>query len=103
MAYNEHTGQKMISKVNTKEFEDNFDNIFRRKTDKWDESRIDIIGQNGDILVTEWKKHDGSRECPIPKGTKVVVETLNPQTNITYFAEDINWRAVKYYKVIGDK
>ena len=68
---NDVTGDLIKSRKNTKEFEDNFDNIFR-KTPKdplcnvcgkslgatkecawtscplnWDETRVDIIGQNG--------------------------------------------------------
>lgn len=63
---NDITGDFLISKVNTKEFEDNFDLIFRKKPQSldaayerrameeglvkepvFDENRIDIIGQNG--------------------------------------------------------
>jgi len=66
---NDITGDLIKSKVNSKEFEDNFDKIFRKKdplcdvcgkpldTTKecawtscplnWNESRVDIIGQNG--------------------------------------------------------
>ena len=66
---NDITGDLIKSKVNSKEFEDNFDKIFRKKDPlcdicgkvlnevkecawtgcplNWDESRVDIIGQNG--------------------------------------------------------
>ena len=47
---NDITGDALISKVNTKAYEDNFDKIFGKKkkqADDWDESRIDTIGQNG--------------------------------------------------------
>ena len=67
---NDITGDALISKINNKAFEDNFDRIFGKKslcdvcgqnTDKvqtcdntqcakfWDESRADDIGQNGNI------------------------------------------------------
>jgi hypothetical protein len=51
---NDVTGDLIKSRVNSKEFEDNFDNIFRKKPtvkkdDDWDEKRVDIIGQNGNI------------------------------------------------------
>lgn len=66
---NNITGDKIKSRVITKQFEDNFDRIFRQKDPlcdicgktlkatqecawtscplNWDEARIDIIGQNG--------------------------------------------------------
>ena len=73
---NDVTGDLIKSRVNSKEFEDNFDAIFRQNKDKvvetaalcdicgktlnavsecaftgcplnWDESRVDVIGQNG--------------------------------------------------------
>ena len=62
-SYNDITGDKIQSRVNNKQFEDNFDKIFRQKTkveptiptpdqpvdttDDWDEKRVDIIGSNG--------------------------------------------------------
>lgn len=54
---NDITGDALISKINTKEFEDNFDRIFRKKpeleqepeySEDWSD-RIQIIGQNGNI------------------------------------------------------
>jgi hypothetical protein len=68
---NDITGDAIKSRVNSKEFEDNFDNIFRKNPKdplcdvcgkslagtkecawtscplNWDETRIDIIGPNG--------------------------------------------------------
>ena len=67
---NDITGDAIKSRVNSKEFEDNFDNIFRKNKDplcdvcgktlsatkecawtscplNWDEARCDVIGQNG--------------------------------------------------------
>ena len=57
---NDVTGDLIKSRVNSKEFEDNFDNIFRKKPtvkkdDDWDEKRVDIIGQNGNIGYEEEK------------------------------------------------
>lgn len=61
--YNDITGDKLRSRVNNQQFEDNFDRIFRQKptvgyppltpdkpvepADDWNEERIDIIGSNG--------------------------------------------------------
>lgn len=55
---NDITGDALISKVNNKQYEDNFDRIFGKKPvvtpttpedvlDDWDENRIDVISQNG--------------------------------------------------------
>ncbi len=64
-SYNDVTGDKIQSRVNTKQFEDNFDRIFGKKnkttvadtvpapdkpvepTEDWNEERVDIIGSNG--------------------------------------------------------
>lgn len=69
---NDITGDSLISKVNTKAFEENFDKIFRKEAKRlcdicgkdleavaecawtscplnWSESRVDQIGQNGNI------------------------------------------------------
>lgn len=66
-ATNEITGDALVSKLNSKEFENNFDKIFGEKpkkprwvppplplneypensSDEWDEARIDTIGKNG--------------------------------------------------------
>lgn len=59
-SYNDVTGDKIQSRTNTKEFEDNFDRIFGKKNkvnetkkeEEWDEKRIDIIGSNGNVGYT---------------------------------------------------
>ena len=78
VARNDITGDKIKSKVSNKEYEDNFDKIFRNKssTDKpaqsneWDESRLDVIGQNGndgihyaspDQAYQQVEKHEKNR------------------------------------------
>lgn len=54
---NDITGDALISKINNKAFEDNFDRIFRKKpeleqepeySEDWSD-RIEVIGQNGNI------------------------------------------------------
>jgi len=72
---NSITGDLIKSRVNNKQFEDNFDNIFRKKDPlcdicgktlnavkecaftgcplNWDETRVDIIGSNGNIGYEE--------------------------------------------------
>lgn len=66
MSKNEITGDEIKTKVSSKEYEENFDKIFRKEKtsvgypplttnkpvessdkDDWDEERIDIIGSNG--------------------------------------------------------
>ena len=48
---NDITGDALISKTNSKEYEANWDKIFgkKKKEETFDEDRIDIIGQNGNI------------------------------------------------------
>jgi hypothetical protein len=63
-AINDITKDKLKSKINTKEYEDNYDKIFSKKkynlgyppltankpvdsTSDWDEKRVDIVGSNG--------------------------------------------------------
>ena len=68
---NDITGDSLISKTNSKEYENNYDKIFRKKESlcdicgkdlastkecawtscplNWDEERADIIGQNGNV------------------------------------------------------
>ena len=68
---NDITGDFLVSKPNSKQFEDNYDLIFRNKNPlcdicgkdlnatkecawtscplNWDEARADVIGQNGNI------------------------------------------------------
>ena len=72
---NDITGDLIKSRVNNQQFEDNFDNIFRKKDPlcdicgktlnavkecaftgcplNWDETRADIIGSNGNIGYEE--------------------------------------------------
>jgi hypothetical protein len=73
---NDVTGDLIKSRKNSKEFEDNFDAIFRKDKDplcdvcgksltatkecaftgcplNWDEARCDVIGQNGNIGYEE--------------------------------------------------
>jgi hypothetical protein len=45
-ARNDVTGDFIASKPNSEMFEKNFDLIFRKK-EKKEESRIDVVGQNG--------------------------------------------------------
>jgi tRNA(Ile2) C34 agmatinyltransferase TiaS len=75
---NDITGDIIKSRINNKQFEDNFDAIFKEKDPlcnvcgkslsakgqecawtscplNWDESRVDIIGQNGNIGYEEEK------------------------------------------------
>lgn len=72
MSKNDVTGDKLISKINNKNFEDGYDKIsgFGKKEKKpdeeWDEKRIDIVGQNGnvgyDLDIIYQKVHKESHE-----------------------------------------
>jgi hypothetical protein len=68
-------------------------------------SEHDININNGELLdeVHEWVKHDKSRVCPVPLDSIVQVETWTKHNHITYLARDLNWSAIKYYKVIEPK
>jgi hypothetical protein len=55
---NDITGDSLVSKTNSKAYEDNYDKIFGKKKKTvyyaenpldFDEERIDVIGQNGNI------------------------------------------------------
>jgi len=50
-----------------------------------------------------WTKHDGSIESPVPKDTPIEVETWTSQGNIFAKASELNWKAVKYYRVAEPK
>jgi hypothetical protein len=66
-SHNDITGDALISKISNKNFEENFDRIFRNKTpkepeqleldfgDEEAERRMDIIGSNGNIGYEESK------------------------------------------------
>jgi hypothetical protein len=65
--HNDITGDALVSRVNNKNFDDNFDRIFRNKKpqepvqleldfgDEEAERRMDIIGSNGNIGYEENK------------------------------------------------
>ena len=105
---NEITGDKIQTKgVFTKEAEDRFDLIFRKKepTERdpdpdWDEGRIDVIGQNGPTGEHyEWKKHDESPECPVSPYELIEVETWASKS-FKELAGNLEWKYVKFYRVI---
>jgi hypothetical protein len=58
---NDITGDSLVSKTNSKAYEDNYDKIFGKKKkvhyagtfSNFDEDRIDVIGQNGNIGYTD--------------------------------------------------
>lgn len=60
-AKNDITGAWIVSKPNTEMFEKNFDLIFGKK--KKEESRIDVVGQNGnDGLHYEYQLNKSTGE-----------------------------------------
>jgi hypothetical protein len=42
MSKNDITGDKLISRINSKQFEDNFDLIFKKQVDELDSTALDI-------------------------------------------------------------
>jgi hypothetical protein len=108
---NEITGDKIRTKgVLSKEAEDRFDAIFRKKepTERdpdpdWDEGRIDVIGQNGnDGEGYGWVKHDESSNCPTDKDVWIEVETWTAGS-FKEMAGNLEWKYVKFYRVIPEK
>ena len=52
MAKNDITGDSIFSKKNNKNYEDNYDLIYKKKNKpirdpEWNEDRMDVIGSNG--------------------------------------------------------
>jgi hypothetical protein len=106
---NEITGDKLITKTKSKSYDDNYDKIFGKKepTERnpdpdWDEGRVDVIGQNGnDGEGYGWKKHDGSDVCPEEPDTMIEVETWTSTGNVSAPACQLEWKYVKFYRVIS--
>ena len=80
--HNDITGDKIISKTNTKEYADNYDKIFGKANAK-----------------NEWHKHDGSELCPVNLNDNIQVETWTPN-QVTTVAYMLHWPSVKFYRVI---
>lgn len=67
-ARNDVTGDWIQSKPNSNMFEENFDKIFRKKKE---ESRIDVVGQNGnDGLHYEYQLNKSTGEVEKVECTK---------------------------------
>ena len=124
---NEITGDKIQTKgVFSKEAEDRFDLIFRKKerfegyttietghikkepTERnpdpdWDEGRIDVIGQNGnDGDGYGWVKHNESDVCPTDADAWIEVETWT-SSSFKELAGNLEWKYVKFYRVMENK
>ena len=84
MSTNDITGDRITSKVNSKEFVDNFDAVFRSKP------------------KPEWHKHDETYRSPVSHDTLIEVETYASMGNITETAGNIAWQYVKRYRVLSD-
>lgn len=82
--HNDITGDKLISKTNTKAYEDNYDKIFGKANAK-----------------NKWQKHDGNNVCPVDLSHMVEVETWTPN-KINTVAHMLDWKYVKYYRVVND-
>lgn len=52
--------------------------------------------------MTEWTKHDGSIVPPVLPNVKVKIETYASIPVDTFYAYWIDWRNVKWYKIVKD-
>jgi hypothetical protein len=52
--------------------------------------------------MTEWNKHDQSHISPVDIRKKVQVETYASLGKDIFFAYEIDWRNVKWYKIVKD-
>ena len=50
--------------------------------------------------MNTWIKHDGSIESPVDKETPIEVETWVITGNIFAKARELNWAAVKFYRIV---
>ena len=53
-------------------------------------------------IINVWQKHDKSITCPIDPRLTVEIETYTAN-NRHFIAGDINWLAVKFYRVVPAK
>ena len=49
--------------------------------------------------MNTWIKHDGSIESPVDKETPIEVETWTATGNVFAKARELNWVAVKFYRI----
>ena len=83
ISHNDITGDKIRTKgVFSKEAEDRFDEIFRKKP--------------------EWKKHDGSDTIPEQADAWIEVETWTSES-FKELARNLEWKYVKFYRVVDNK
>ena len=104
MSTNSVTGDSLVTKVGNKEqqqkYSDNYDRIFKKDASDWDEKRMDVIGSNGnDGEHYGWQKHDESFNCPVDNNDMIEVETWSP-IKVLNKAGNLNWKYVKFYRVI---
>lgn len=78
-------GSKARPILDRKTFEDNFDAIFRKPKEDWDEDRIDVIGQNGNDGL-HYKEKIMSDEAD---QANLQVE-LNERRSIAYASQQAN-------------
>ena len=50
-----------------------------------------------------WKKHDQSDQCAEDKDAWIEVETYSSNGNFTVRASSLDWKYVKFYRVIPEK
>jgi hypothetical protein len=50
--------------------------------------------------LTSWLKHNGTKDSPVPRDYLIEVETWTARGNFKVKSQDLNWVAVKFYKVI---
>lgn len=50
-------------------------------------------------MPTTWVKHDGSIESPVEASVSIEVETYTTSPNIIAKASELNWKAIKFYRL----
>ena len=50
-------------------------------------------------MHTTWIKHDGSIESPVEATAVIEVETYTSNPNIIAKASELNWKAIKFYRI----
>ena len=53
--------------------------------------------------MTAWKKHNGSETCPVSPYEMIEVETWASTGSFKEFAGNLEWKYVKFYRVIPEK
>ena len=53
--------------------------------------------------MSEWKKHDESENCPAAFDSWIEVETWAAKGSFIELAGNLDWKYVKFYRVVSEK